>query len=187
MKSSLIWLLLYYGFARHLPDSYRFPPFGTLARNIRAFVCKRIFKRMGRNVNVERGAHFGRGADVEIGDDSGIGTNCQVPGTIRIGAYVMMGPDVLILEKNHQYERVDIPMMFQGEKDAPPVIIRDDVWIGARCIILPGVVINEGAIIGAGSVVTKSVPAFAVCAGNPARVIKFRDRSTESQGGGIDT
>ncbi len=133
-------------------------------------------------MNIERGASFGRGFEIEIGDFSGIGTNCQSPDNIKIGAHVMMGPDVLILGKNHQFERVDIPMMFQGDKEAPPVVIQNDVWIGARSIILPGVVIGAGAVIGAGSVVTKNVPPFAVCAGNPARVIKYRHSSIDAKG-----
>jgi maltose O-acetyltransferase len=54
------------------------------------------------------------------------------------------------------------------------------VWIGARVIVLPGVTIGKGAIIGAGAVVTKDVPAYAICVGNPARVIRFRDASHDS-------
>ena len=62
----------------------------------------------------------------------------------------------------------------QGRTEIKPVIIGDDVWIGARAIIMPGIVIGRGAVIGAGSVVTKNVDEYAVVAGNPARVIKYR-------------
>jgi maltose O-acetyltransferase len=134
---------------------------------------------MGRNVNVEHGAYFGSGCLVEIGDNSGIGVDCHVPANIRIGNDVMMGPDVLIIGRNHRFDDVNIPMRLQRFKDAPPVVIEDDVWLGARVIILPGIRIGRGSIIGAGAVVTKDVPSFAICAGNPARVKKFRNDAKE--------
>ncbi len=86
----------------------------------------------------------------------------------------MMGPDVVILTQNHKFDRLDIPMLDQGFKDEQPVTICDDVWIGARVIILPGVTVGKGAIIAAGAVVTKDVPEYAIVGGNPARVIKMR-------------
>ena len=76
--------------------------------------------------------------------------------------------------KPHQFSRTDIPMRLQGHRQYQPVLIEDDVWIGARAIILPGLRIGKGAIVGAGSVVTKDVPPYAICVGNPARVIKSR-------------
>lgn len=85
-----------------------------------------------------------------------------------------MGPDVRIITINHKTERTDIPMKGQGVLSPQKVTICDDVWIGARVIILPGVTIGKGSIIGAGAVVTKDVPEYAVMGGVPARVIKFR-------------
>jgi maltose O-acetyltransferase len=128
-------------------------------------------------VNVEHGAYFGSGHLVEIGNNSGIGVSCHVPADIRIGNDVMMGPEVLIIgrNQNHRFDYVGIPMRLQGYEDAPPVVIEDDVWIGARVIVLPGIRIGSGAVIGAGAVVTKDVPPYAVCVGNPARVIRFRN------------
>ncbi len=86
----------------------------------------------------------------------------------------MMGPDVVILTQNHKFDRLDIPMLEQGFKDEQPVTICDDVWIGVRAIILPGVTVGKGAIIAAGAVVTKDVCEYAIVGGNPARVIKMR-------------
>lgn len=60
------------------------------------------------------------------------------------------------------------------DKTRTGIIIEDDVWIGANSVILPGVTIKKGAVVGAGSVVTKDVPSYAVVCGNPARVIKYR-------------
>lgn len=78
-------------------------------------------------------------------------------------------------------------MNLQGMSKEHPVLIEDDVWIGANVIILPGVKISKGSIIGAGSVVTKNVPEYAIVGGNPARVIKYRKTPElqENSGGGV--
>lgn len=165
-------LLAYYGFARHLPASSN--RVGRWARPIRVFLCRRIFRTCGEGTNVERGAYFSDGSDLELGDWSGIGVNCLVVGPVRIGQHVMMGPEVIVLTRNHRFDRIDVPMWQQGHLDVEPVVIEDDVWIGTRAIILPGVHIGKGAVIGAGAVVTKDVPEYAIVGGNPARVIRLR-------------
>lgn len=86
----------------------------------------------------------------------------------------MMGPYCLIYTSNHCMDRVDVPMWRQGFTEVRPVVIEDDVWIGARVTLLPGVHIGRGSVIGAGSVVTKDVPAYSIVGGNPARVLKYR-------------
>jgi len=165
---------LYYGVVRRLPPSYAWSFVGRLSKKCRAFVCEQIFHATGRNVNVEHGAYIGSGRLIEIGDNSGIGVNCHVPADIRIGRDVMMGPDVLIIGRNHRFDDISTPMRLQGYQEAPPVVIEDDVWLGARVIILAGVRIGKGAIIGAGAVVAKDVPPCAICVGNPARIIRYR-------------
>ena len=87
----------------------------------------------------------------------------------------MMGTDVTVITRNHRHDRTDIPMMEQGFEEEQPVVIGNDVWIGDRVVILPGVHIGSGSIIGAGAVVTKDIPDNAIAAGVPARVIRFRD------------
>lgn len=87
----------------------------------------------------------------------------------------MMGTDVTVITRNHRHDRTDIPMMEQGFEEEQPVVIGNDVWIGDRVVILPGVHIGNGCIIGAGAVVTKDIPDNAIAAGVPARVIRFRD------------
>ena len=161
--------LLYLG-ASHLPESFSRINIGQ--KQIRAFCGKLILTKCGKNVNIEKGAAFP--SSVELGDHSGIGIRAQINGKAVIGKDVMMGPDVCIYAINHEIRRVDIPMNQQGFAPENPVFIGDDVWIGARAIILPGVRIGTGAVIGAGAVVTKDVPDYAVVGGNPACILKMR-------------
>ena len=170
----------YYGFARHMPASESI--YTQWARPIRRFFCSRLFRSMGEMVNIEQGARFGTGANVEIGDYSGLGRNCLISGRVTIGSHVMIGPDVMLLARSHRFERTDIPMSDQGEGEVREIVIGNDVWIGARALIVPGVKVGTGVIIGAGAVVTKDVPPYAVVGGNPAKVIKWR-KSVEGQMG----
>lgn len=167
-----ICLMLYYVIARHLPGSDR--PYSLGSRQIRALLCRRIFGKAGKGINIEHGAFFGSGGGIEIGDFSGLGLNCRVSGPLTIGHNVMMGPDVMIYTQNHNFSDTSIPMIKQGNTEKKKVTIGNDVWIAARVIILPGVTVGDGAVIGAGAVVTKDVPPYAIVAGNPAKVIKYR-------------
>lgn len=96
---------------------------------------------------------------------------------VTIGKNVMMGPNVAIITENHRFDRMDVPIREQGYYDRKPVVINDDVWIGMRVIILPGVTVGKGAILAAGAVVTKDVPEYAIVGGNPAKVIKYRNEN----------
>lgn len=121
-------------------------------------------------LNVAQNLRWG---GIFIGSGSGLGVNCSVHGPLRIGDNVMMGPDVTILTQTHNIERIDIPMGQQGMR-VSEVVIGNDVWIGMRAIIMPGVKVGNGAVIGAGAVVTKDVPDYAVVGGVPAKIIRFR-------------
>lgn len=165
-------LILYYSFAQFLPASTN--SYFRWCRSIRRFCVKRCFEFCGKDVNVEKGAKFGTGTGIHIGDGSGIGVNCSIHGPLTIGTDVMMGPEVVILTNSHKYNRVDVPMNKQGSF-IEPVVIGNDVWIGTRAIILPGVRIGNGVIIGAGAIVTKDVPDYAVMGGVPAKIIRFRN------------
>ncbi|MBT2657087.1 CatB-related O-acetyltransferase [Bacillus sp. ISL-18] len=140
---------------------------------VRRFLASRMLLRSGKNINVEHGANFGR--DVSLGDNSGIGYKCDVASGTIIGKNVMMGPEVLIFNINHEHSRTDTPMCKQGFQKEKYVIIGNDVWIGRRAIILPGVTIGDGCIVGAGSVVSKDVAPYSVVVGNPAKVVKKRN------------
>lgn len=162
--------ILYYTYAQHLPRSYSGFHLGQVW--LRRLCGKMMMEHCGKKVNIEKKAMFSH--KVTLGDYSGIGVNAKIYGRCHIGNYVMMGEDCTIITRNHRFDRTDIPMMHQGFSEERPVTIGNDVWIGDRVTILPGVQIGDGCIIGAGSVVTHSLPAYSVAAGNPARIIKSR-------------
>ncbi|MEN5194446.1 acyltransferase [Sphingobacterium faecium] len=112
--------------------------------------------------------------DLFIGDHTRIGIGNTIIGPVRIGNQVNIGQQVLISGLNHNYEDVQTTIAAQGVAVAP-VSIADDVWIGGHVVILSGIHIGEHAVIGAGSVVTRDVPAYSVVVGNPAKVVKMYD------------
>lgn len=124
---------------------------------------------------IKRNAYFGDGSKIRIGDNSQIGINSIMDNDVIIGDDVIMGPDVIIYTSSHEYKELGIPINKQGGKPHRQVIIGNNVWIGARCIILPGVTIGDNVIIGANTVVTKNVPDNAVFCGSEGRVVKTRE------------
>jgi maltose O-acetyltransferase len=112
-----------------------------------------------------------RSGVLEIGESVFINYGCSIGATklVRIGARSSFGPHVMIMDNDfHQLDperRNDVPA-------SDPVIIGDNVWLGARVIVLRGVTIGEGSVIGAGSVVSKDVPARSLAGGIPAKVIR---------------
>lgn len=167
----VLCLLFYYGIAIHLPATNG--QYIKWPRRIRRSLVRHLFCHMGSEVNIEQGANFGSGGDISIGNNSGIGVNASIRGPLTIGDNVMMGPDVVILTSSHNFERTDIPMRLQKGVRCS-VSIGNDVWIGQRVIILPGVTIGDGVIIGAGAVVTKDIPPYTIIGGVPAKIIKYR-------------
>ncbi len=168
-----ICLVLYYCFLRYLPAG---PVMfiGPFSRFLRYQCCRHLFLYCGKNVNIERGAFFGTGIRLKIGNNSGIGINCHVPGNIEIGENVMMGPECYILSANHAFDKTDIPMLEQGSAEERKTIIEDDVWIGRQVIFTPGRTIRKGSIIAAGTVLCKDFEAYSVVGGNPSRLIRNR-------------
>ena len=141
---------------------------------IRYALCKQIFKKCGKHVNIERKAWFASGLDIEIGDYSGIGINAHVPNGTIIGNYVMMGPNCFILDVNHDISDTTRPMCQQGMTEKKITRIGNDVWIGRDVHMTPGRTISDGSVIAMRSVLTKDFPPYSIVGGNPAKLIRYR-------------
>lgn len=139
---------------------------------IRNFIVGKYIKKFGEGGSIGRRCRIHK--NTSIGCNSGVGRGCEINNGVTIGDNVMMGPDVLIYTQNRCTSDPKVPMRTQGMNQIMPVIIEDDVWIGARVCILPGVVIGKGSVIGACAVVSKSIPPYSVAVGNPAKVVKSR-------------
>jgi acetyltransferase-like isoleucine patch superfamily enzyme len=158
------------------------------------------FASIGENVVIEEGAlvmvpgHISIGSNVYIGhyavlrgydrnemvigDDTWIGQFCYInsAGGVKIGSRVGIGPGVKIMSSKHGEEGRGVPILLCSLEFAP-VVIEDDSDIGMGAIILPGNTVGRGSQVGAGAVVTKDVPAYAIVAGVPARVIGERPQT----------
>ena len=161
---------LYTAIGKHMPLSGARISFG--ARKFRQFCAHLILDECGDWVNIDKGATFAD--DVKLGQGAGIGANCSIPSGVTIGAHGMIGIDVLMFTNEHRHDDLTVPMGLQGRTEVEPIVIGNDVWIGSRSLIMKGVHIGDGAIIAAGSVVTKDVPPYEIWGGNPARFLKSR-------------
>lgn len=134
------------------------------------------FKRYGKNIMFSKNGKFIRPNEIVFGNNIFINASFYISArNLVFGSNIMIGPGLVIECDNHMFNKVGLPMFkYNNEKIIKPVVIEDDVWIGANVIILPGVKIGEGCIIGAGSVLTKSLPPYTICVGNPCKPIKKR-------------
>ncbi len=132
--------------------------------------CDKIF--LGSFVDIHRNSNIW--CELKTGDHVRIGPLNNFYGNIVIGNYVMTAAGVVLAGGCHGTVNGDIPMMFQQCEAKAGIRIGDDVWIGANAVVLEGVVVHDGAVIAAGSVVTHDVPKYAVVGGNPAKIIKYR-------------
>jgi maltose O-acetyltransferase len=167
-------LLLYYGLAQFLPTQP--VPGWRFGYWLRRVLAKRIFRYCGENVIIKRGAYFGSGSDVSLGHNSQIGHNARLDHDVTIGDDVVMGPDVVLMSGSHAFDDPVRPINLQGALPRRPIVIGNDVWLGTRVIVLPGVRIGDGAVIGAGSVVTRDVSPRTIVAGAPARMLRERGK-----------
>jgi len=119
---------------------------------------------------------------ISVGDDVALGQGANLIASrsrIVIGNHVMFGPEVTIRGGNHRIDVVGRFMKSIRDEEKRPeddrgVVVEDDVWVGTRAVILSGVRIGRGAVVGAGAVVTRSVPPYAIVVGIPARLLRFR-------------
>lgn len=153
---------------------------GTIGRIARRWFYRRVLKECGQKLNIAQCVKIQVPSNISIGNNVGfnngvwIAANKHPDGGIEFGNDILIGPFTVIHSGNHNFKKSSIPIYLQGF-NFKKVIIEDDVWIAAHCTILSGVHIGKGAVIAAGSVVTKDIPDYAIAAGVPARIIGYRE------------
>ena len=144
-------------------------------------VLKKLLGSLGKNVNIDVPFHCDYGSHIETGDNVIIGMNCTFVdcNKITIGNNVLIASNVQIYTSTHPTDKNERLNKNWKEEGVPyfrtfalPVKIHDNVWIGGGVIILPGVEIGENSVIGAGSLVNKSIPANSIAVGSPCKVVK---------------
>lgn len=132
--------------------------------------------KIGKRVVFYPGVWVCTGRGLVIGDDVDLALDVLITsdGGVAIGDRTLVGYRTQILSSNHVIPP-ELGRIFEAGHVRAPVAIGCDVWIGASCLILPGVTIGDGAVVAGGSVVTKDVPSYAVVGGVPAKLIKMRD------------
>ncbi len=166
-----IKIIIYYLFISRLPNSRLL----KAANKIRVWYVCHILKIMTSDSDnyFENRVYIGSGNLLTIGKCCHINENVFIQGA-GIGNYVMIAPHVTILSRSHKKDRLDIPMIKQGETEDEPPIIEDDVWIGRNAIVMPGVRIGSGSIVAAGAVVVQNVGKKQIVGGVPAKLIRNR-------------
>jgi len=167
-KAEVIRGVLFYPFYRLFMKEVRFP----------LILYPRVYFRNYNYISLQKNVTFSAGSfisplELKVGSYTWIGNNAFICGKVSIGKNVMIGPNVVIPGAEHNYNRLDIPMTLQGSS-IQGTVIGDDVWLGANVVVLDGVTVEHGAIVAAGSVVTKNVDAYSVVAGVPAKHLKWR-------------
>jgi len=143
------------------------------SRSLRHGFLRLWLGAFGEGAGVQCGCRFLNGRKIFLGPRGVINFDCLLDGrayAIKIGSDVSIGPEAAILTLGHEPNSPDF------SDRGGPVTIGDHVWIGYRAIIMPDVEIGEGAVVGAGAVVTRNVPSFAIVAGVPAKIIGERCR-----------
>jgi acetyltransferase-like isoleucine patch superfamily enzyme len=150
----------------------RIKPFYGLSENGRST----LIIRLDRAVSIGAGTLFQGSGKISMGSRSFCGEGCVFGcnTAISIGKDVMIAQFVTLRDTDHVFKRTDIPMIDQGVA-SEPIVIEDDVWLGHGVVVLKGVRIGTGAVIAAGAVVNKDVPAWAIMGGIPARQIGTRN------------
>ena len=167
-------LILYYRLKKHLLKS-TIIVISMISKHIRRACAEYLFAECGPLINMELGVYMGNGKQIRVlRKNVGLGKNftrhCRI---LTMYNHIMMSEDVLFQGGGHGYANPDI-RMDESEGLQPTPLVCEDVWFGVRCMILPGCKrIGVHSIIGAGTVVTKDVPDYAIVGGNPAAVIRM--------------
>lgn len=155
--------------ARIVVDEFNSLPFS--AENDGLLLLKTLFAKLGQNSRLKKPVYFDYGINIAIGNNfyANYETLFLDVAPIIIGDKVMFGPRVSLITATHPLEAIK---RNSGLESGLPIVIKDNVWLGANVVVNPGVTIGENTVIGSGSVVTKDMPANVVAAGNPCRVIR---------------
>lgn len=143
----------------------------------RAALIRRLVPDSGARIAIEPPFFCDYGSNIHLGDDVFFNFDCVIldVAPVRIGSRVLFGPGVHVYAVTHPMSASE---RRKGLESGRPVAIGDDVWIGGGAIVCPGVTIGDRAVIGAGSVVTRDIPADVFAAGNPCRVVRPIDGGT---------
>lgn len=151
-----------------------------IGKNVHA-VGKRIV--LGRDVCIRPYVDlWSSGEGIEIGEGSEVGERCRlsIANHLRIGRKVLLSPNVYITDCDHAYENIEIPVISQGiVQSKNRVEIKDGTYVGINSVIIGNVTIGVHCVIGANSVINKSIPDYCVAVGSPAKVIKRYDHKTQ--------
>ncbi len=157
----VVWGVVYTFFFRYSPRPLH---------NWRAFVLRCFGAKIGKDVHIYPKVYIWAPWNLEVDDESGIanGVTIYSQGKINIGKRVVISQGTYLCTGTHDYSQKGFPLLTKS------IIIKDNVWVASESFIHPGVLINEGCVIGARSVVIKDMPAWQVCTGNPCKPIKKR-------------
>lgn len=132
---------------------------------------RKILGKAGEGVLIVPPFHCDYGSNIEVGDHFYANYNLVILDVVQvtIGHHVMMGPNVALCTAGHPIHGLDRRSSWEW---GAPITIGDDVWLGSNVVVNPGVTIGPGTVVGSGSVVTKDLPAWSLCVGNPCRVLR---------------
>jgi acetyltransferase-like isoleucine patch superfamily enzyme len=161
-----------------------FGPLCDVRSGARFTVARGSDVRFGSGCVLDHGFTLEASGTIDVGNRTVFGHHCTVAADRRvvIGRGCLIGELVSIRDHDHAFDRDDVPILDQGRATAP-VVIGDDVWVGAKATITRGVTIGPGTVVGAHAVVTHDLPAGCVAVGVPARVVRSRDGGPSPDGG----
>lgn len=157
----VIWMTIYWSLFRYSP---------RFLHGWRSFLLRLFGAKLGKGVHIYPAAQIWAPWNLELGDSVGVanGVILYSQGKIIVGSKVTISQGSHICTGSHDYTKQGQPLV------TAPIVIKERAWIAAEVFIHPGVVVGEGTVVGARSVVTKDLPAWMVCAGNPCKPIKER-------------
>lgn len=134
-------------------------------------ILQKLLGKTGENFWIEPSFFCDYGYQIEVGEDFYMNHNCVIldAAKVHFGAHVFIAPNCAFYTAEHPLNKEE---RNQGLEYARPIFVGNDVWIGGNVVVLPGVTIGDNCVIGAGSVVTKDIPANSIAYGNPCRVVR---------------